>query len=356
VATDAARETTTSKALALILAARPPSPPTPPLDTHGWNREAFNRDAYWACLEDTVPERERWWHEASRDYASKQRLDGRWEDVTARSAIRCLEAWPARFAAAGLPVPAHARDVTADMVLAWKTNPVGPGRHRECRRMKQPSAFQALWSLRGFLEWARSPLADRESLWRGKRGDATNRRWFDGATLDRMYAIAPSDRHRLVLALLGWAGLRRNELWTLLVDDVNLSMDRPAIVVTRKGGRRQELPIARAVANALRPFVVGRPMSVRVYPRCYQGIYNDVETLGTRLGIRASPHDLRRSFGRVLYYEKGVDINEIRSLYGHATTEMTLYYIGAVSDKMRAAVQHFDGPRPTLVSTVPEGP
>ncbi len=128
------------------------------------------------------------------------------------------------------------------------------------------------------------------------------------------------------------------------------------MVVTRKGGRRQELPIARAVANALRPFVLGRAPTDRAYPRCYQGVYNDVETLAAPLGLKASPHDLRRTFGRVLYYEKGVDVNEIRSLYGHATTEQTLYYIGAVSDKMRAAVERFDSPRPTPAIPVPVGP
>jgi hypothetical protein len=52
------------------------------------------------------------------------------------------------------------------------------------------------------------------------------------------------------------------------------------------------------------------------------------------------------TFGRIFYYEKSVDINEIRSLYGHATTEMTLYYIGAVCDRMRAAVPRFNDPHP----------
>jgi integrase len=80
-----------------------------------------------------------------------------------------------------------------------------------------------------------------------------------------------------------------------------------------------------------------------------------VESLGTPFGLRVAPHDLRRTFGRVLYYEKGVDINEIRSLYGHATTEQTLHYIGAVPDRMRAAVPLSDGPRPTLATTVPGG-
>jgi hypothetical protein len=60
--------------------------------------------------------------------------------------------------------------------------------------------------------------------------------------------------------------------------------------------------------------------------------------------------------GGILFYEKGVDINEIGSLSGHATTEMTLYYIGAVSDKMRVAVQRFDDPHPVHVLPVAGGP
>lgn len=219
--------------------------------------------------------------------------------------------------------------------------------------MKQTSAFQALWTLQGFLLWNGSRVALKEGLWRGKRGDATNRRWFDGETLDRMYSAATTDRQRLVLACLGWAGLRRNELWTLRVGDLNLSVDRASMIVTRKGGRRQELPMARAVVNAMRPFALGKAPECRLYPCGYQSIYSDVEALGAVVGIRASPHDLRRTFGRVLYYEKAVDVNEIRSLYGHATTEMTLYYIGAVSDRMRAAVQRFDDPRPRPLLVAP---
>ena len=303
--------------------------------------------------EGTVPRKARWWNEASRRYAEGERLEGRWNETTARAAWRCLRAWPARFAAAGLRPPVHARDVTAEMILAWKANPVGVGRHGTPLRLKQPAAFQALWTLRGFLGYFRVPAATKDALWRGKRGDATGRRWFDGPTLDRMYAVAGSDRHRLVLAGLGWAGLRRNELWLLSVEDVNLSMDRPSIVVTRKGGRRQELPISRSVANALRPFVVGRRPTERVYPGSYSLIHADVEALGRAVGVKAAPHDLRRTFGRLLYYEKSVDVNEIRSLYGHATTEMTLYYIGAVSDRMRAAVERLDEPRPQPVLPVP---
>jgi hypothetical protein len=43
-----------------------------------------------------------------------------------------------------------------------------------------------------------------------------------------------------------------------------------------------------------------------------------------------------------------VDINTIRVLYNHSTTEMTLYYIGETLDGMRAAVEKFDLPRPRV--------
>jgi hypothetical protein len=60
-----------------------------------------------------------------------------------------------------------------------------------------------------------------------------------------------------------------------------------------------------------------------------------------------SPHDLRRSFGRILYARE-LNVNTIRALYNHATTEQTLYYIGETLDGMREAVGTFDTPRPRL--------
>jgi hypothetical protein len=41
-----------------------------------------------------------------------------------------------------------------------------------------------------------------------------------------------------------------------------------------------------------------------------------------------------------------VNVNTIRALYNHATTEQTLYYIGETLDGMREAVGTFDMPRP----------
>ena len=292
-----------------------------------------------------MPARERWWATASERYAERKRLDGVWSREGAAGAIRCLRAWPGRFVAAGLPRPIHAKDVTAEMVLAWKERPMGLTRWTRAPMPLRPTtAFQALWHLRRFLRVHHNPIARKDGLWRGRPGDAIHRRWFDEATIDRMYAGA-TERERLILALGAWAGLRRREIASLTVGDVRLALDKPLLNVTRKGGVKKDIPISRAVLNALRPFVVGQLPERRVYPQGYACIQRDVEALGRIIGTPVSCHDLRRSFGRNLY-KRGVDVNRIRALYNHSTTEMTLYYIGETLDGMREAVELFDRPRP----------
>ena len=288
----------------------------------------------------------RWWPQASKEHATEGLREGRWGPVGAANVERCLRVWPARFEASGLVRPVHVSDVTAGMISAWSLDPWGPGHYsRRPGRLAPGTAFQALWILRGFLRRHRCEVAEIHGLWRMKRGDATHRRWYDGATVDRLFDLAGSDETRLALALTAWAGLRRREACELLVRDVNLDVAAPSILVTRKGGRRQLLPIARSVANALRPFVIARPADARAYPKSYSALGSDLVRLGRKAGLPGlSAHDLRRTFGRMLYYERHADLNSIRVLYGHASQEMTAYYIGASQDELRSTVQLLDRP------------
>jgi integrase len=309
-------------------------------------------------LEDTVPGRERWWDKNAKEYAAWGREEKGWSDTVVENTVRCLRAWPARFLAAGLSKPTYAKDVTADMVLRWKRDPWGPGHYsREPRSLKQTTASQALSVLRGFIRrTGDAGLAAKDAIWRVPRGDATNRRWFDGPTLDRLYEACLAPRERLAVVLPGWAGLRRREVCLLRVGDVRLALDSPSMVVTRKGGRRQELPLSAGLAAELQPFVLGRAAAEFVYPSSYNVIDRDLRRLGVRLGIpQIAAHDLRRTFGRILYYEKGVDINRIRILYNHRDTAQTLYYIGATQDDLRAAVRTFDERPGPLRQAVPVG-
>ena len=288
----------------------------------------------------------RWWFEASKRHAAEGLREGRWGRVGAENVERCLRVWPARFEAAGLPKPEHASDVTAEMVAAWAADPWGPGHDKRGRgRLAPGTAFQALWALRGFLRRHRSQVAEIHSLWKMRRGDATRRRWFDGPTVDRLMGLAETDESRLAIALTAWAGLRRREACELKVRDVNLDLSAPTILVSRKGGRRQLLPVARSVANLLRPFVLGKAPEAKVYPKSYSAFGSDLVRLGRKAQLPGlSAHDLRRTFGRMLYYERHADLNTIRVLYGHSSQEMTAYYIGASQDELRSTVQLLDRP------------
>lgn len=318
---------------------------------------SLNGDPSPADSEDTVPEKGRWWSWNAKRYAAEQRVARGWSETSVRNAERCLRAWPSRFAAAGLGSPLDASAVTADMVLAWKASPRGPGHYsRAPRPVKQTTAFQALYVLRGFLRQSGNPVAEMDAIWRSVRGDATNRRWFDRETVNRLWRACSSDRERLVVALTAWAGLRRNEVFLLRAGDCSLAVDGPRIVVSRKGGKRQELPIGNGVANALRPFVLDQPTDARVFPASYNVIDRDLRRVGRRIGLeRISCHDLRRSFGRMLYYDENVDVNRIRMLYGHRDAAMTYYYIGAQADDLREAIRSFDAPLRPMAKPLPAG-
>lgn len=298
-------------------------------------------------LEDTVPERGRWWTEATERYAREKVSEGEWGFRTAENCARDLLVWPRRFELAGLGRPGHARDVTAAMVVAWKANPVGPGgRSRPAGRMADTTVDAALIELRGFMRWARNPIAEKYGVWRHKRGQASRRRWYDAVTVDRVFRTVP-EHTRPMVALMAWVGLRRREAWSLRVTDVNLAADAPSVHIIRKGGTPADLPIPKVVLNALRPAVFGKAPDERVYPCCIGQLDVELRETGRLLGIQLSAHDLRRTFGRCLYYDHHVDVNDIRVLYGHRTTEMTAYYIGADADRIRSAVGSFDRPAVT---------
>ncbi len=82
--------------------------------------------------EAITPEPGRWWSYNAGSYAREQRVERGWSETTVDNTVRCLRAWPDRFEASGLPRPIVASDITAEMILAWKSEPWGPGHY--CRK------------------------------------------------------------------------------------------------------------------------------------------------------------------------------------------------------------------------------
>jgi site-specific recombinase XerD len=56
-----------------------------------------------------------------------------------------------------------------------------------------------------------------------------------------------------------------------------------------------------------------------------------------RVGVAVSHHDLRRTFGR-LSHDAGMDLVQLKNLYGHSSLDQTVHYIGLDEDRMRAGL------------------
>ncbi len=198
-------------------------------------------------------------------------------------------------------------------------------------------------ALRQLLAWSGNPIAARRNVWALPAGEPTHRRWLSKRQLVRLYR-GSHGLGRLLVALEGFNGLRRVEVLRLKVADV--LFDEGCLRVLGKGhngGKWRKIPMFPAAGALLREAVRGRPLGAPIVPLSRSGadqlLRRGVRSSGLeREGTRVSHHDLRRTFGR-LAHASGMDLVQLKNLYGHASLEMTVHYIGLDSDAMRAGLE-----------------
>jgi len=180
-------------------------------------------------------------------------------------------------------------------------------------------------------------------------------RWHTPEERDTMLA-ASSGTTRMILWLGYGLGLRRTEMADLELRDLRGTTAR----VIGKGGRHRELPITGQLDLELRSYLGYRQQILQGAPKPHPetvlvhthygtasgfrptSIWQRVKDHGAMLGIPATTHDLRRTFGRSLW-ERGVDLIVIKELLGHTTVEMTIQYLGLDLDDMRTALDTLYG-------------
>ena len=158
------------------------------------------------------------------------------------------------------------------------------------------------------------------------------------------------------LVALGYGcGLRRDELATLMVGDLDLVQRR--VTVRGKGNKTRVVPIPPGAFHALRDYLdvrtgglVGRDEEASLLSPMYketplfvravrggrlvagagaltgQAVYHVLKTRAAEAGVKAfSPHDLRRSYvGDLL--DEGADLSVAQQLAGHASPTTTAGY------------------------------
>jgi len=155
-------------------------------------------------------------------------------------------------------------------------------------------------------------------------------------------------RDRAILATFVYTGIRRGELLSLNLDDVNLQ-ERLLIVRKGKGMKERAIPIVDPLAEALSDYLEVRPRAR--HDRLFST--RDKRPLG-RTGLTAlfrkalknsgierkgvTIHKLRHTFATMLL-QAGCDLITIQKLLGHNSLETTSMYLHADLRSLRGAVE-----------------
>ena len=160
-------------------------------------------------------------------------------------------------------------------------------------------------------------------------------------------------RDRALLALFVSAGLRREELATLLRDQMQQRDGRWCLVdLVGKGGRVRTVAIPDWTHQTVALWLEAMPIKEGpVLGKVNKGgrfvgagmsapsIYSVVVEYAERLGVEFRPHDLRRTYGK-LAHKGGAKIEQIQLSYGHASLTTTERYLGIEQDLEDAPCDH----------------
>lgn len=236
----------------------------------------------------------------------------------------------------GVKAPAAARAFNAGHLSAMRTG------------LKWSKATFTLHfaALKQLLRWAHNPLVEQRGAWRLPSGEAGHRRWLSKAQL-LMLVRAARGRERTLVALEGLNGLRRVEVLRLTAGDVDF--EEGSLVVHGKGrygGKLRRIPMHRLCRQILFEQCRDQPSQSRLLALSPSGADALLSRAAVRagfpkIGVRVSHHDLRRTFGR-LCHEAGMDLVQLKNLFGHSSIDMTVHYIGLDAERMREGLARLD--------------
>ncbi|HEV2357712.1 MAG TPA: tyrosine-type recombinase/integrase [bacterium] len=218
-------------------------------------------------------------------------------------------------------------------------------------------------ALRQFYEWLRHrqqrPFSAALDLRPPRRARRVHR-WWTEEQVARFRAAFEGDRPRVLrdraMAELGLMGLRVGEVIRLDIERVIAlsDPDRAAIVVWRKGGKEQVLPLAADARAALARWLAARPTvpTTALFfrmpfqhrrPRLH---YASVEKIFKQYAARARVpipegiafHHLRHTAGQQMA-NVGLGIEEAQRLLGHESPVTTQVYYEVSDARLRQAVR-----------------
>ncbi len=156
---------------------------------------------------------------------------------------------------------------------------------------------------------------------------------------------------RILLEMLILTGVRRAELLSMKIEDLDMSASH--IRIHGKGGKQRLLPLSRGYVRALEAFMQYRDevlgtsideeyifLSESGKRVTESGLYQIVKKHIARCSTidQKSPHILRHTFATMLS-NGGADLNIIKELLGHASLASTQVYTHASIDQLKKVYQ-----------------
>lgn len=158
-------------------------------------------------------------------------------------------------------------------------------------------------------------------------------------------------RNKAILMVLLCAGLRKSELLSLKLIDVDLTRGEMKIEAkTSKSKHHRTLPLNGLLRRALEDYLEEKreypyttpylfTADCRDEPLSGQGLKHMLKQIGHASGIRFHAHQLRHTFA-VNLISSGSDISVVQKLMGHKSLTSTLTYLRCIPSKtMRHSVE-----------------
>ena len=239
--------------------------------------------------------------DAPARYAKQLACSEGWRERS-RTFVREFEKWCGDLRAA---TPAQAQSWLADVA----------GRQAMETRNKRLVVLKKFYKwARRTLNWPRNPF-EAESQVRAARQE-TQIKYLTRAERDRVLAAADGVRDGLAAWIALYAGLRRNEIWRLRWEDIDLQAGR--LVAQSKRGAPRTVPLAAPLLERLRQ-AAGKEATGPLFK------FTDAAALGLLQRLQAALPDLaslihynvfRHTFCSLLA-QAGVSIDKISSWSGH---------------------------------------
>jgi site-specific recombinase XerD len=199
-------------------------------------------------------------------------------------------------------------------------------------------------------------------------------RVFTSEEANRLFGACRTAQEILIVALLRYCGLRRNELLGLDLTDV--AADYSSVRVSGKGRKQRDIPVHPSLRELLSTFVdqlekdqcsalIRNSTGNRMSPTSFYRLFSRLLARAGLAETKLTPHGLRHHFATALL-RQGADIATVAALLGHSNVATTSRYVHADAGTKRAAIEklpplhvaggpHSEYSPPTTVYSISDG-